>query len=156
MKELKDRNALIVKQGNHRGMAASSVLEPICLLYARSGEKKYLDFAEEIVRQWETPDGPQLISKSAVPVAERFPKPKNSWYGWEQGQKAYEMMSCYEGLLELYRLTAKPEYKKAVENTWERIRNSELNVAGSGYSVECWFHGNEHQDHPIHRFQEFV
>jgi DUF1680 family protein len=154
MKELKDRNALIVKQGNHRGMAASSVLEPICLMYARSGEKKYLDFAEEIVRQWETPDGPQLISKSAVPVAERFPKPKTSWYGWEQGQKAYEMMSCYEGLLELYRLTAKPEYKKAVENTWERIRESEINVAGSGSAMECWFHGNDHQDHPIAHYQE--
>lgn len=154
MKELKDRNALIVKLGNHRGMAASSVLEPICLLYVRSGEKKYLDFAEEIVRQWETPDGPQLISKSTVDVANRFPKPQTNWYGWEQGQKAYEMMSCYEGLLELYRITGKPEYKEAVENTWESIRESEINVAGSGSSVECWFHGNEHQDHPIHHYQE--
>ena len=154
MKELKDRNALIVKLGNHRGMAASSVLEPICLLYVRSGEKKYLDFAEEIVRQWETPDGPQLISKSTVDVASRFPKPQTNWYGWEQGQKAYEMMSCYEGLLELYRITGKPEYKKAVENTWESIRESEINVAGSGSSVECWFHGNEHQDHPINHYQE--
>ncbi len=154
MKELKDRNALIVKLGNHRGMAASSVLEPICLLYVRSGEKKYLDFAEEIVRQWETPDGPLLISKSTVDVDSRFPKPQTNWYGWEQGQKAYEMMSCYEGLLELYRITGKPEYKKAVENTWESIRESEINVAGSGSSVECWFHGNEHQDHPIHHYQE--
>lgn len=154
MKELKDRNAMIVKLGNHRGMAASSVLEPICLLYVRSGEKKYLDFAEEIVRQWETPDGPQLISKSTVDVANRFPKPQTNWYGWEQGQKAYEMMSCYEGLFELYRITGKPEYKKAVENTWESIRESEINVAGSGSSVECWFHGNEHQDHPIHHYQE--
>jgi DUF1680 family protein len=154
MNELKDRNALIVKLGNHRGMATSSVLEPICLLYVRSGEKKYLDFAEEIVRQWETPDGPQLISKSTVEVSGRFPKPKTSWYGWEQGQKAYEMMSCYEGLLELYRETGKPEYKKAVENTWESIRNSEINVAGSGSAMECWFHGNDHQDHPIEHYQE--
>ncbi len=135
-------------------MAASSVLEPVCLLYSRTGDKKYFDFAEEIVRQWETADGPQLISKSTVEVSERFPKPKTSWYGWEQGQKAYEMMSCYEGLLELYRLTGKPEYKKAVENTWESIRNSEINVAGSGSVMECWFHGNDHQDHPIEHYQE--
>ncbi|HCF94639.1 MAG TPA: hypothetical protein DEW46_06235, partial [Verrucomicrobia bacterium] len=33
--ELAERDALIVKQGNHRGMAASSVLEPICQLYVR-------------------------------------------------------------------------------------------------------------------------
>jgi len=154
MNELKDRNLLIVKLGNHRGMAASSVLEPICQLYSRSGDKKYLAFAEEIVRQWETTDGPQLISKANLPVAERFPKPEKNWYGWEQGQKAYEMMSCYEGLLELYRLTGKPEYKAAVEKTWENIRESEINVAGSGSSVECWFHGNEHQDHPVYHYQE--
>jgi len=154
MKELKDRNALIVKMGNHRGMAASSVLEPICQLYSRTGDKKYLDFAQEIVRQWETPDGPQLISKATINVAERFPKPITNWYGSEQGMKAYEMMSCYEGLLELYRLTGKQEYKTAVEKTWASIRDTEINVAGSGSSVECWFHGKENQANPIFHYQE--
>ena len=113
MKELTDKNIFIVKKGANRGMAASSVLEPVCQLYNRTGNKKYLDFAEEIVRQWETPDGPQLISKSDIDVSKRFPKPTN-WFSWDQGQKAYEMMSCYEGLLELYRITGKTEYKYAV------------------------------------------
>ena len=154
IKEIKDRNALIVKLGNHHGMAASSVLEPMCQLYSRTGDKKYLEFAEEIVRQWETPDGPQLISKSTVNVAKRFPKPKVSWYGPEQGQKAYEMMSCYEGLLELYRLTGKTEYKTAVENTWQNIRDTEINIAGSGSAVECWFGGQHLQTMAIFHFQE--
>ena len=66
IKQLSDKNVLIVKKGAHRGMAASSVLEPVCLLYARTGDKRYLDFAEEIVRQWETADGPQLISKATI------------------------------------------------------------------------------------------
>ncbi len=154
MAELQSRNALIVKLGNHRGMAASSVLEPVCQLFARTGNQKYLDFAEEIVRQWETPDGPQLLSKSAINVSERFPKPQQNWYGWEQGQKAYEMMSCYEGLLELYRLTGKEAYRQAVELTWENIRATEINVAGSGSSVECWFHGEAHQHHPVFHYQE--
>ena len=57
-------------------MAASSVLEPICLLYKNTGNKKYLDFALEIVKQWETPEGPQLISKANINVSERFPSPK--------------------------------------------------------------------------------
>ncbi len=152
--ELKERNALIVKMGNHRGMAASSVLEPICQLYARTGEKKYLDFAEEIVRQWETPDGPQLISKAGTDVSKRFPKPKGSWYGWEQGQKAYEMMSCYEGLLELYRLTGKEQYRQAVENTWENILQTEINIAGSGSAMEAWFGGHELQSLPVAHYQE--
>jgi hypothetical protein len=131
MLELKDKNVLIVMKGNHHGMAASSILEPICILYSRTGEKRYLDFAEEIVREWETSDGPQLISKSGTDVSRRFPKPKN-WFGSDQGQKAYEMMSCYEGLLELYRLTGKQEFREAVEKTWQNILDTEMNITGSG------------------------
>jgi hypothetical protein len=154
IKEIEERKAMIVKLGNHRGMAASSVLEPICLLYGRTGDKKYLDFAEEIVRQWETPDGPQLISKAETDVSKRFPKPKASWYGWEQGQKAYEMMSCYEGLLELYRLTGKDIYRNAVEKTWENIHETEINIAGSGSSMETWFEGKKFQTIPVEHYQE--
>ncbi len=154
IKELSDNKLLIVKMGNHRGMAASSVLEPVVLLYVRTGDKRYLNFAEEIVREWETPDGPQLISKSVTPVGKRFPKPVNSWYGPEQGQKAYEMMSCYEGLLELYRITGKEEYKEAVVHTWESIKNTEINIAGSGSAMECWFGGKDYQTIAINHYQE--
>ncbi|RIH63809.1 hypothetical protein D1164_17900 [Mariniphaga sediminis] len=153
IKELADNKVLIVKQGNHRGMAASSILEPICLLFSRTKEKRYLEFAKEIVRQWEITDGPQLITKANVDVSKRFPKTTN-WYGWEQGQKAYEMMSCYEGLLEFYRLTGKDEYKEAVEKTWENIRSTEINIVGSGASIECWFGGKELQSQPILHYQE--
>lgn len=153
MDDLAKSDGILVTKGNYRGMAASSVLEPIALLYARTQDKKYLAFAEEIVKQWETSEGPQLISKSSVNVADRFPKPKN-WYSWEQGQKAYEMMSCYEGLLELYRLTGKDEYKKAVENTWQNIKDTEINVAGSGASVEMWFGGKALQGNPVYHYQE--
>src|SRR5690606_22076394 len=121
MKELSAQDGVIVNKGNYRGMAASSVLEPICLLYNHTEEKKYLDFAEDIVRQWEErDDGPKLISKATIDVAARFPKPDiKDWYSPQQGLKAYEMMSCYEGLLELYRITGKERYKKAVEAAWE-------------------------------------
>ncbi len=153
MSELTTRQVLIVKQGNHRGMAATSVLEPICLLYARTGDRRYLNFAETIVQQWESSDGPQLLAKSTVDVAQRFPKP-TSWWGWEQGMKAYEMMSCYEGLLELYRLTGKEAYRKAVEQTWANIKMTEINIVGSGSSVECWFGGQKWQTSPIKKYQE--
>lgn len=151
--DLNDGGGIIVTKGNYRGMAASSVLEPICLLYENTGNKKYLDFALEIVRQWETPAGPQLISKANTNVGERFPKPK-AWYSREQGQKAYEMMSCYEGLLELYRITGNPLFKKAVENSWENILHTEIDIAGSGASTEMWFGGKAVENLPIHHFQE--
>jgi hypothetical protein len=155
IQELADRKALIAFKGNHRGMAATSVLEPIALLYARTREQKYLDFAEEIVRQWELPDGPQLLSKALnnTDVAKRFPRPKN-WWSYEQGQKAYEMMSCYEGLLELYRITGKPQYRTAVEQVWQNIQDTEINIVGSGSSVECWFGGKKLQTLPAKHYQE--
>ncbi len=153
MEDLKNAGGVIVTKGNYRGMAASSVLEPVCLLFKATREKKYLDFAKEIVRQWETPEGPHLISNANVEVAKRFPKPVN-WYSFEQGQKAYEMMSCYEGLLELYRLTGQPEYKAAVEQTWQNIYDKEINVAGSGASTEMWFGGRAIQTMPVNHYQE--
>jgi DUF1680 family protein len=153
MDDLKKKDGIIVTKGNYRGMAASSVLEPICLLYNATGNKKYLDFALEIVRQWETAEGPKLISKANTNVAERFPKPKN-WYSPEQGQKAYEMMSCYEGLLELYRITGNETYKKAVEDTWTNIKQTEINIAGSGASTEMWFGGKAIENTPINHYQE--
>lgn len=43
-------------------------------LYNNTGDVRYLDFAEWIVSRWETPAGPQLVSKAlaGIPVAERF------------------------------------------------------------------------------------
>ncbi|GEO10154.1 glycoside hydrolase family 127 protein [Segetibacter aerophilus] len=154
MNELAYKNVKIVQKGNHRGMAASSVLEPITMLYARTNDKRYLDFAEEIVSEWESPNGPQLISKADVNVGERFPIPEKNWFGYEQGQKAYEMMSCYEGLLELYRLTGKEAYRTAVEKVWENIKNTEINVAGSGSSMEAWFGGKKLQPLISMHYQE--
>lgn len=153
IKEINEADGIIVTKGNYRGMAAASVLEPIVRLYSITNDKKYLAFAEEIVRQWETADGPKLLSKSNVDVSKRFPRPE-SWYSWEQGQKAYEMMSCYEGLLELYRVTGKEEYKNAVEATWKNIRETEINIAGSGASAEMWFGGKALQTSPVEHFQE--
>lgn len=144
--ELALRGKSIARQGNYFGMAASSVLKPVIMLYQRTGQKKYLDFAEGIVRQWESPDGPQLLSKAEVDVGSRFPFPlAGEWV--KQGQKAYEMMSCYEGLLDLYRFTGKEAYKTAVIKTWENILRTEINIIGSGSASECWYGGKGLQQH---------
>ncbi len=155
MAELKNRNVSISSLGNHRGMAASSILKPFCYLYSLTGKKQYLDFAENIVKSWETADGPQLLSKANVPVGQRFSKPDaNDWYNWKQGQKAYEMMSCYEGLAELYRLTGNPQYLNAVKATWQSIMDTEINITGSGSAMEAWFGGKAIQYAPVKHYQE--
>ena len=124
-------------------------------LYNRTRNPRYLDFAEYIVRQWEKEDGPQLIGKAIadVPVAFRFPHPE-VWFSRHNGQKAYEMMSCYEGLLELYKVTGNPLYLSAVEKTVSHIVQEEINIAGSGSSVECWYSGKERQTLPTYHTME--
>jgi len=145
----------IVKTGNYHGMPSSSILEPMVYLYRRTGEKKYLDFAKYIVGQWETPAGPKLISSAlaGIPVSERFPHPE-VWWSYENGQKAYEMMSCYEGLLELYRITGEPTYLKAVEMAVNDIIKSEINIAGSGTAFECFYKGADYQTEPTYHTME--
>jgi hypothetical protein len=145
----------IVKTGNYRGMPSSSVLEPIVYLYRRTGDKRYLDFAKYIVAEWETPEGPNLISKaiSDVHVFERFPHP-TIWWSYENGQKAYEMMSCYEGLLELYRITGDPVHLKAVQMAVKDIIENEINVAGSGTAFECFYNGAKYQTDPTYHTME--
>ncbi len=145
----------IVKTGNYRGMPSSSILEPMVYLYLRTADNRYLDFAKYIVAQWETPDGPKLISAalSGVPVSERFPHP-STWWSYENGQKAYEMMSCYDGLLELYRITGEQSYLKAAEKSVKDIIDNEINIAGSGSAFECWYHGSEYQTEPTYHTME--
>lgn len=141
--------------GNYHGMAASSVLEPVVYLYNATGDPKYLDYAKYIVASWETPEGPKLISKALAgeDVAARFPHP-DDWFSPENGQKAYEMMSCYVGLLELYKLTGNPAYLHAVEKTVENIVDKEINIAGSGSAFESWYHGKDFQTHPTYHTME--
>lgn len=145
----------IVKTGNYRGMPSSSFLEPVVLLYRHTGEKRYLEFANYIVKQWETSQGPGLISKALnkTNVADRFPQPE-IWWSWDNGQKAYEMMSCYEGLLELYRVTGESSYLKSAQMAVQNIIETEINIAGSGTAFECFYHGGKRQTYPTYHTME--
>ena len=145
----------IIETGNYRGMASSSVLEPIVYLYNHTQNEKYLEFAQYIVRQWETEKGPKLINKALAgeTVSERFPHP-SKWWSWENGGKDYEMMSCYEGLLELYKITKQEEYLRAVIATVDDIIHSEINIAGSGSAFECWYEGVKNQTQPTYHTME--
>ena len=127
------RERSILKAGTHAGMAATSILEPIVLLYRATGDKKYLDFALYIVRSWDEPGGPQVLSamlreKTVLAVGNR---------------KAYEMLSNYVGLCELYRATGKPEFLEAAKYAWEDVKANRLYITG-GSSAGEHFQPNGH------------
>ncbi len=140
----------------HHGMASCSVLEPVVWLYTRTQDSRYLDFAKHIAAAMEDfEDSPKLVSKalSGVPVAERFPHP-DPWWSWKNGIKAYEMMSCYQGLLELYLVTGHAPYLQAAEATAQSIIRDEINAAGSGAAFECWYHGRRFETAPAYHMME--
>ena len=143
----------IAMTGNYFGMASCSILEPVVYLYQRTNDKRYLEFANYIAEQLNSPEGPQLLDRADKPVARRFPHPE-VWWSRENGHKAYEMMSCYEGLLEMYKLTGEKKYLEAVEKTVDTIIEQEINIAGSGSAFECWYGGKERQTQPTYHTME--
>jgi DUF1680 family protein len=148
----------IVTIGWWNGMAASSILEPMVLLYRRTGETRYLQFAEYIVRAWEEPQGPDLVRKAlaGVPVFKMFPGPDAAKKGYMSGgsSKSYEMMSCYEGLIELYRVTGEAKYLDAARKVFANIRDTEITIIGSGSSWERWCNGRTRQTEPMRDWME--
>ena len=121
----------ILKAGWHVGMAPTSVLEPMVLLYRLTGEPRYLDFCKYILRAWEQPNGPKIIS--TLRTVKRVDKVGNG--------KAYEMLSCLNGALEYYRTVNDPAVLEACLNAWQDIVANRLYVTGTASYGEL-FHDN--------------
>lgn len=111
----------LIKAGHHVGMAPTSVLEPMVLLYRLTGETRYLDFCRYILRSWEQPNGPHIIS--TLLTVKRVDKVGNG--------KAYEMLSCLNGALEFYRTTGDSKILNACLNAWQDIVDKRLYLTGA-------------------------
>jgi len=140
MGELGPGHTSIADVGEWNGLPASSVLEPVVLVYERTGEQKYLDFAEHIVACWSAPSkrlpgGMRLVEDA---LAGKTPAQMCA-------PKAYEMMSCFEGLCELYRATGKHEYLEAAVKLADGILREEATLIGVGTSNEVWYGGASQQ-----------
>jgi DUF1680 family protein len=121
----------LIKAGHHVGLAPTSVLEPMVLLYRFTGEQRYLDFCKYILRAWEQPNGPKVIS--TLLTLKRVDKVGNG--------KAYEMLSCLNGALEYYRTTGQPQILEACKNAWQDIVDQRLYLTGAA-SYDELFHGD--------------
>lgn len=121
-------------------LSSCSVLQPVVLVYHRSGDKKYLDFAQYLVKLWSEPSdynpkGLRLIEDAEAgidPILIAAPK-------------GYEMMSCYEGLCELYRVTGEKRLLDAVVKFGKSVLKKEIMIVGSGSSGELWCDGANRQ-----------
>ncbi len=148
--------------GNWSGFASSSVLEPVMWLYNRTKDKKYLDFATYLVKGMSEPEaGPRLVDLAlkGISVADRngygnTPETHGGYVMKHNRWKAYEMMSCYQGLVEYYEATGRKDLLDAAIATGNQIIADEINLAGGCASSEAWFHGAKKQHLPYMRLQE--
>ena len=152
------RGRTLRESGNYGGMPSGSVLEPVVWLYKRTKDRRYLDFATFVVGELcNRKDGPQLVKLADTPVADRRFEVLPKWAPWHpemQLTKAYEMMSCYQGLLEYYEVTGERVYLDATIKTAESIRTTEVNLAGGAAAGEHWFRGADQQHRHISWQQE--
>ncbi len=123
----------INKAGEHVGMAATSVLEPMVLLYRATNDRHYLDFAHYIVANYDAPGGPAILTSLET---------KKSVRAVANG-KAYEMTSNFNGLLELYRVTGEKRLLDLMKIACEDIAKNRLYITGSASSNEH-FQGDFH------------
>ena len=126
------------------------MLFPISLLYQRTGEKKYLDFAEHIVKCW---DKPNKLTPKGIQLIQEAINEKPMWK-MSGAPKAYEMMSCFEGLCELYRITGNHLYYEACHKLIDNIIRDEIVIVGSGSQTEIWCHGKLRQTEPVFQGME--
>jgi len=119
-----------------RGLNSSSVLEAVVRLYNITKEKRYFDFAKYIV------DGGFTDVENIIDLAY-----ENKLYPYQYPvTKAYEMTSCFEGLIEFYKITGKEKYKTAIINYADKILESDFTIIGCcGCTHELFDHSKVRQ-----------
>ncbi len=128
------------------GLNSCSILEPFVKLYNLTGEEKYLSFAEYIIETGFCKDMNLIelcLSKELYPYQFAY-------------TKAYEMMSCFEGLLEYYKVKGNPNHLRAVENFVDMVVETDYTLIGSsGCTHELFDNSTKMQTEPTeHVMQE--
>ena len=113
--------------GMHGGLAASSILGAIVQIYRITGDRNFLDWAEEIVAS-----GASLGGNIFEAPLNGIP-PKNIGNG-----KAYEMMSCFQGMISLQEFTNDEKQLAAGMRFFRDVCDHELFITGAAGLKDCW------------------
>lgn len=117
-------------------MNSLSILEPMVLLYRETREQRYLDFAAYLV---------EAGTEACGGVFRLARKNRLNPYQYPY-TKAYEMMSCFEGLLEYALETGDAGWLDAVKHFAYRMAQTDITVLGSaGTTHEFLDHAAVHQ-----------
>ena len=111
------------------GIESSSILEPVMRVYHVTGDPAALELGSYIVESG-------CCDRENIFEAIRAGKSPME-IGWngvatESIAKAYEMMSCFEGLCEYYRATGDSQALDTVKLFWDKVIEEEITLLGSG------------------------
>lgn len=106
---------------NWLGLNSCSILEPFVRLYNLTDDKRYIDYSKYIVETGCLSEG-NIFDLALEGKIYPCDYPAN---------KAYEMMSCFEGAIEYYRVTKEEKYRKAAENFSRLVLEAEISLIGS-------------------------
>ena len=110
------------------GLPSMSLLKPVVMLYEATGDRKYLDFAAEMLPDWDRADGecPNFFRNAGLD------KPLHEWYP-DPGKwaKSYELMSCLDGLVEYYRATGDRRCLDTAKSIRDNIAETDANPLGA-------------------------
>ena len=112
--------------GTRYGLSATVLLESVVMLYERTGDKRFLAFAERIHESMEA--NPRLRLVSTLTSGGDLTVPGDG--------KAYQMMAVLLGYLRLFRHTAHAPYLAAVTGAWERIRRDHTYETGGPWTYK--------------------
>jgi DUF1680 family protein len=118
----------LMPAGEHDGLAPGSILEPMVDLYRYTGDAKYLGFCRYVLRAYEQADGPKIISR-----LEQYADVTRVG-----DAKAYEMLSCFLGILKYYQLTGDERYLHVLEKAWADISSHRLYITGTASDHELF------------------
>jgi len=118
----------LMPAGEHVGLAPGSILEPMVDLYRYTNNPNYLAFCQYILRAFEQPDGPKILSRlestgDVTTVGDA---------------KAYEMLSCLLGIIKYYKLTGDERYLRAAHTAWTDIATRRLYITGTASDHEIF------------------
>ena len=129
------------------GIPACDVLEPVGMLYQLTGDERYLDLAEYILRdlgRYPSLD-PVRRAMEDVPMA-AVPDP--SYFEGKRGDgkspHAYATMALYDGIAEVYRATGREKLREVLVKACENIIRTELFITG-GVGAHEFYSGRDRQ-----------
>ena len=137
--ESEGKRPVLAMNDDWGGMASSSILAAMVRLYRLTGEESYLKLCQHIVDSGFSTKG-NLIELAMKGELSPYQYPI---------VKSYEMMACFEGLLEYYRMTGEEQWLTAVKNFAYSLMETDITVTGhTGFEWEFFCNAAVEQSNP--------